>query len=219
MERSEFPTAQRLLELRLEGETPYSPWATACVKLAAVGGILLWFAWPGSGEVLRAVALISEWRGGLLPWGALKELGQELGRELLMVAASAALVGLLFGMLQRRFLVQPGKLVVQPERLNPFYGVRVMGLGGRVLAGVLLLGFVVGIEILAVRLVWGGLFHSLSAERVSLVGLWSGVSSTLFAPLVVLCGGAAALAWGFSWCSFMLKHRMTRKEKLQEGGV
>ncbi len=213
-ERTEWPTAGKIRELRDRGIVHYSPGATACVVAAG----LCFFARAASDDVggaverYRAALALDEVTRGW--WVMLETFGSlALGGMVVVALVACGAIAL-----QTRAFLSLGLLGLRLERLWDLSALTPGAFLRRVLGalGVVVLGAVVAALV----------FSLFSRDMAALLN--DGVSSLEQKPrawldtsLPVLGGLLVLIAvpvWGVSRVRFLLRYRMTRAEVLREQG-
>jgi flagellar biosynthetic protein FlhB len=149
-DRTEAPTPRRLLEARRQGQVAVSRDLTAALGLAATAGALTllgpWLLGGLTGALTRSLSSIHE----MTPAGAIPAM-RSAGASLLGIAAPLMVFAVLTGagatLMQTGFLMTGETLRLNPERLNPFEGLRrafslrtFLGIAGGLAKGAVILG-------------------------------------------------------------------------------
>ncbi len=216
MDKTENPTKAKLEELREAGRVAYSPLATKAI----VGiGVFWWLLWQFSNFPAFHQRIV-----GLFPRvqsrDALSEGLALLFRDtvwfLLTLSGVGAVLVLLSGLLQTKFMFRMANISFNATRLNPFSDERREARRSRSFTVIIFLACLSAALLVVVSA--PGIFQAMRAEAKDLPFALQQVLRLVGPALSV---GLAVVAF-FSWLgarqAFARRHRMTRREVQQDGG-
>ncbi|MCO6431225.1 MAG: EscU/YscU/HrcU family type III secretion system export apparatus switch protein [Deltaproteobacteria bacterium] len=213
-DKTEWPTQERLRELRDQGIFPYTPFFARCLLLSAfmLAFVLMLPAWRdlwGHYDALVENGVVAGVHPVETHWYKLLSL---LSNLLLTLAALTILTFLTAVLGSSKFLFRFSFAAFNLTRMNMF--VR-EGRGGIVAALALYIGAFVAALAAGVLVWWlysAEVLELLNKQRQHFVA-WPEqfVTSHLALWLAALLS-IAALSWLINWSSFMLKHRMSRAD-------
>jgi flagellar biosynthesis protein FlhB len=205
-EKSEWPSASHLADLREQGIVPYSSFSTACIGTAALV-ISLYIL---EGRILSVIAKFRQQCAGddfsLLQ--LFNRLESDLVVLLLVPVLTVLVVRWLWGLLQTRFLFSASKLAFRFQFGLPA-GDRLWRRAARYL---LLLAACVLIVLLSFRYLFSDVMVLLNNDRTYWLA-WPRHFLQKFLPIltgVLVCAGL--VAWLWNRLAFMFEHRTTRGE-------
>ena len=211
-DNTEFPTADRLQELRQKGLVSYSTRSGACLLVAALSVAAL--AVP---SVLKQFSDLFLLRGTSADWNGVGTVLRDIALRWLLVPAAISLVVLtVWGLFQTRFLVNPGLSSLDFSRLLSLEALAPRSLMRRL--GSALFGFFVASlgALFLLKMVGVQIFRSLhryGAEQT--VASLQELNAIL--PILILISSLTALMLLLvEKLRFALANRMSRKEVLAE---
>lgn len=208
MEHLEWPTKTRLEDLRAEGLVSYSPLASHAVGTLAVIATLM-------GLRERFGALIALSRQGLQVTGARHFIGECV--VLLAVPSIVyAVVVLLTGLLQTRFLLRVASVSLYLGHLNPVKRASPLGLLGRPFTAFLATAAIIFLGGVSFWFLSPHILSGLNQDLQQYLVLPGKVVQSAMPGAVVLLLVLALFGWGWSWFIFMWKYRMPRKDVERE---
>lgn len=224
-ERTEQPTAKRLMQAREEGRVAKSPELTAAVVLMT-GAIVLSAAGGGAlgGFALRSLRLHASAlsMGEMTPAGAatvLRQLVLGFLAALAPFALTASVGAIAVGLVQTRGMVSWGPVKPKLDHLNPMQGVKRLFQMETVITlvkALLKLAILVWVVWMVIARSWPEL---IVLPDVDVLGT-AAVAKALAYRLALLAGGAflliAVADYAWQWFRFQKTMRMTRQEVVME---
>ncbi len=211
-DKTEWPTSDRIAELRTQGIVSYSNRSSACLVIAvlAIAGLAAPSLTTLFGDLLAfgaeaqsAVSIVEKFRATALTW-------------IVAPAAGVAAVIIVWGLLQTRFLFHLGLISLDFSRLFPKTSLELPSVVERLafLIASVLVSFVGAfflLKILGIQIF--RILHS-AGDRAVLEALSTPVQ---LLPVVILIGIVGAVVFLlYEKLRFGMNNRMTRKEVLAE---
>lgn len=209
MERTEWPTSEKLEKLRESGIVPFSPFASACL-----GAVVLVISWYFMGGTLRK--LLTAWSGLADPLKPSGEVLPGIVMVFLVPAAAVLAVCTLAALLQTRFLFRPGQLAPDFGRLNPFGKSPGQSVSRKFLHLWWESLFALGAGLAAVYLLASPVIGLLNHKREYVLKFFARQADALLPVFVLVFLVFTVLGVLAAHFSFRYAHRMTREERERE---
>lgn len=209
---TEFPTADRLHELREKGSVSYSSRSGSCLIVAALSLAAL-----GAPSALAQFAALLSLDRSQVTWQGIGDaLSGIMITWLLVPGVTAAALLVFWGFLQTRFLFNLGLISLDLARLLPKTSFSA-GLVARRLGRALLTFLAAAFGALfLLKMVGHQIFRSMHQPTTTGVAVALGELMEIL-PIVILVSSLAALVLlMFEKLRFALSHRMSRKDVLAE---
>ena len=213
LDKTEWPNEAKLKRLREEGVVPLSLFSCRCVGSVA----FLFTLWMLRARIAAlGIALREVYNAGVFSHEAARLIASETARLVVTPLAVCAVVIVLWGLLQSRFLFRFGLVALNFQRLTKVHFPNPVGLFMRMFGAVALALILIAVGLLSARLCWTGVLYLLNNDRLYL-GSWApAVAQALLVPASLLLGVMALLGWLLSKFLFLAQHRMSRTELERE---
>lgn len=221
MERTEWPDAEKLAELRSSGQVAVSSFSLVCLGSAA--WLLALYVQRHELPVLQGLWLKLYARPDLLTQAAAEEtLAQVFSILVRLFAAPAAVVAIAVlggGLFQSACLIRPAALGLDLNKISPFAQPAWSGALRRLGLALLVMLLAVGASAGLVYLSAAGILGLLNLKR-EVVALWLPRQYSAIMPFALISLGLAAFfGWLIRRFTFMLEHRITKAEAERQAGL
>ena len=208
MDKTEWPTAQKLESLRGDGLVPISK---TSLRLVASAALIVYF----STQHAEIASLLKDISNPNLDLEGLADKSKQLGFFIVIPAIISFLAMLVVGMLQTKFLFRPslcapnasrfsGKIISKEKFVSAFMSIVLF----------LLIALVSMLCFWKFASQYLSLLNMHDTDIIKHVDFWSGTAVIVVPVVLVLI---AFFSWILATISFMFRYRMSRMEVLREG--
>jgi flagellar biosynthesis protein FlhB len=212
LEKTEGPSEAKLKNLREQGVVPISRFSGRCIGTIAYLAAL-WMMRSSAVEGFAKLKSVSD-SAPLTP--VLKEALAKLLPVFAGPLLISAIVVLLWGLFQTRFLFRFGLLSPDGARLMRFGAPDLSGILFRSLTGIAQGLCFLAAGALAARICWTGVMYLLNNDRLYLASWASSIAQVSLAPICIVLAVLAVAGFFSARFLFFMRHRMTRQELERE---
>ncbi len=206
-ERNEWPSEQKIADLRREGELYLSLTTIRMIGLAAVSlFIIVW----GKGFFSELTQYFSKLTTTDIR--VVEEFGSRIMAQILLGVVGVAMLCFVVGVLQTKLFFRLNTISPQPNRLWLHKARHSQGVGYKVAVILLSLPLLGLASIFLIRVFWPELFKLLPTGIHGLAPSLAVLAELFFGVLASFAIVFAFISWLAARYRFMLRHRMTRAE-------